>query len=283
MEKIQEQLLKWLSRSLKPDAAEWVEEKNFKIRKEKDFKKLQTAFSMVSRMIPSLPLELDEEDNKIAQKLRPDWRPQNLDAQQAARIYLILSFSSATPRDFLNAVEKLLIGSDMNEQIAIFAGLPVYPFPKTLLPVAYEGTRCNITAVFDTITLDNPYPRDYFSQEAFNRLVLKAAFMERPFMKIIGIPERSNYELAHLLLDLISERWSAGRTINPMLWKLIVPALNQDLFKKFQQKAEKQDSLAKAALALSFQESSSSPQEFKMEETPNWDKIQKDWENREQL
>lgn len=282
MEEIKEQLSNWIFKSCSPQAVQWLKKEKSKIEKGGNAQILLSSFTAVSRIFRDDPIELNDKERKQAQELRPGWNPQYLNLQQAARILLILSFPSTDPEKYTRTVNKLLVGADLNEQIAIYAGLPLYPHPKRFLPLALAGTRSNATSVFDTIALHNPYPREYFPQEAYNRLVLKAAFMERPFWKIAGIPERANSALANLLLDLISERWAAGREVNPMLWKLIVPGLNQSTYLEFKDKAEKQDSIARSAVALAFQEAA-----IPLEQNPNanisWEIIQQKWETKKQL
>lgn len=282
MEEIKELLLSRILESCSTQAAQWLKEEKAKIENGKNVQALLSSFTAVPRILKEYPLNLNDEELRKARELRPGWNPENINIQQAARILLLLSFPSTDPEKYTGTVGKLLAGADLNEQIAVYAGLPLYPHQEMFLPLALEGTRSNVTSVFDTIALDNPYPNEYFPQEAYNRLVLKAAFMERPFLKIAGIPERANSDMANLLLDLISERWAAGREVNPMLWKLIIPGLNRSLYIEFKDKAEKQDSLARSAVALAFQEASIS-----LEQNPyvniSWELIQQKWEIKEQL
>ena len=275
-QKIKEELLRWISQSCPSDATEWLKKSKYLVENAQSIQPLLSSFTMAFRIMGKTPLNLEEEQQKRAKELKSNWTPANLTIEQASRILLLLSYPSEGAEEYVKVVKKLLVRADMNEQIAIYAALPLYPHPEEFLNVALEGTRSNITAVFDTITLDNPYPYEYFPDEEFNRLVLKAAFMERPFMRIVGVEERSNPALANLLLDLISERWAAGRKINPMLWKLIIPALEQNAHEKILKKAEKQDKLSILAVELALQESS-------MEKNTGaaslkWADIEQEWE-----
>lgn len=271
-------LLKWISQACSTEEVKWLEEKIQQLKTEGNERDLIIAFSQVPRKIKRTQLNLGKEEIQQAQAARSNWHPENLNSEQAARIMLLLSFSQAKPEEFAGSVKKLLNTADLNEQIAIFSGLPLYPHPEQFLQMAYDGTRINATSVFDSITLENPYPTENFSEEAYNRLVLKAAFMERPFWKIVGIPERANRQLAELLLDLVSERWSAGREINPLLWRLITPALTEERYHEFKERAEKKENLDQEAVALAYQEN-------KYDSTPDgqkWEQIEKKWETQNQ-
>lgn len=230
MEKERELLLKWITKVCIADNVQWLTEKSFEIEKSENPIFLFSAFAKVSRIIEKIPLEIGNEDQEAAQQIRSNWFPSNLNAEQAARAYLLLSFTHDDAQNYVETISKLFTAADLNEQIALYLALPLLPHQEDFLPIAYEGTRSNITAVFDAISLENPFPYDYFPDETYNRLVLKSAFMERPFTKMVGLKERKSPALANLLLDLVSERWAAGRKVDPLIWKLIVPGLYEDKY-----------------------------------------------------
>lgn len=274
MKQPQKLLLEWISEVCSTEEVEWLEETDNKLKSQGSERDLILAFSRVPRKINRIDLRIGPEEIHRAQAIKKNWHPENLDSEQAARILLLLSFASEEPKEFSGTVEKLLETADLNEQIAIYAALPLFHYPEKFLQIAYAGTRSNATSVFDTIALDNPYPYENFSEEAYNRLVLKAAFMERPFWKIVGIPDRANPVLAELLLDLVSERWSAGREVNPLIWRLITPALTEDRFREFQARAKQQDALNKEAVALAYEQK----RNLSAPDSRNWERIKKKWE-----
>src|SRR5690625_7235687 len=101
----------------------------------------------------------------------------------------------------------------MNEAVALYQGIPVYPWPESLKLRAAEGVRSNITTVFNAIALDNPYPKEYLEQDPFNQIVLKALFVGSPLYRIIGLEVRANATLARILVEYLQERRSAYRII----------------------------------------------------------------------
>jgi hypothetical protein len=78
-------------------------------------------------------------------------------------------------------------------------------------------------AVFEAIAHRSPYPRENFSQERWNHMVLKALFIGATLHPIQGLDERSNPELAAILRDYAHERWAAGRPVTPELWRCLGP------------------------------------------------------------
>lgn len=54
-------------------------------------------------------------------------------------------------------------------------------------------------------------------------MVLKALFIGSRLAPIKGLDERANPELAQILREYAHERWSAGRPVNPELWRCVGP------------------------------------------------------------
>ena len=194
----------------------------------------------------SIPLKVGKSSLQLSSKLQTQWLSflPNLNIHswtidQVARVWLILEKSTTQDEDtFFDHINKLLQTADRGELIAIYQGLPLYPYPQKWISIATDGLRTNITDVFDSIALANAFPAKYFPEAAWNQMVLKAAFMDRPIYKILGIDERANTTLANIISDYAHERWAAGRVVSPEFWRpvsnFISPALESDLKRLFQ-------------------------------------------------
>ena len=54
-------------------------------------------------------------------------------------------------------------------------------------------------------------------------MVVKALFIGSTLHPIQGLQERANPSLARILCDYAHERWAAGRSITPELWRCVGP------------------------------------------------------------
>lgn len=52
-------------------------------------------------------------------------------------------------------------------------------------------------------------------------MVLKALFIGSRLAPILGLDDRANPELAHILHEYAHERWAAGRSVSPELWRCV--------------------------------------------------------------
>jgi hypothetical protein len=128
-------------------------------------------------------LALDASDLAAAEKARPRWRPNGLTGDQAARIVLLLD-AARTAERFAERVKGLAASADLGVLVAICKGLPLYPDPDTLVPVAAEGLRTSMRPVFEAV-----FPAENFPQSAWNRMVLKTLFIDSVLHPIIGLDD----------------------------------------------------------------------------------------------
>lgn len=211
-----------------PGALDWLSQQRQKIGDE-EARKLFMAFSLASRYFDSTPLQLSAAQRAEAEKLRTGFMPQYWSQLQAARALLLLALASHQQEEpLMSALSRLAETADVAEQTALYAALPLLPYPQALRKRAAEGIRTNITVVFDAIALHNPYPADYLEEGPWNQMVLKAVFMGRPLYQILGAEDRTNPALAQMLLDFAHERWAAHRSVTPELWRFVGPYLQAD-------------------------------------------------------
>ncbi|MBN7809825.1 EboA domain-containing protein [Algoriphagus sp. H41] len=222
-------LLEVLGRSAAQKSLSWLQGQMEKLATEPVPAKFFLAFSQASRHFKKEALALSDADKAKAASLVEGFEPAFWNELQAARTVLLLSYPQEKAK-WLEVVNQLFETGDMYEQQALYAALPLMPFPEDLLARAIDGCRTNMTLIFDAIALNNPFPPRYFPEANWNQLVLKSIFMQRPLYRIQKLDERRNPALADIASDFAHERWAAGRPVMPELWRLVVPYLNDRFF-----------------------------------------------------
>ena len=135
----------------------------------------------------------------------------------------MLLAASADADVFVRRLDQLCATADVDELVAFYRGLPLYPDPPRLRLRAAEGLRTNMPVVFEAVAHRNPYPAEQLSEEAWNQMVLKALFVGSTLDPIVGLDARANARLARMLGDYAHERWAAGRPVSPELWRCVGP------------------------------------------------------------
>lgn len=233
----------------------WVQDQYDHILHNGIDRKLFLAFGMAPRKVGKSSISLPEELLSEADQLRSKWTPQNWTADQWVRTYFLLALAQHPVETFEAGLNDLFDGAEMNELVALYGALPLYPDPISHALRAAEGIRTNMSLVFDAVALDNPYPTDYMSQAAWNQMYLKAAFMTRPMYRIQGVLERANEELARIILDYAHERWSAGRKVIPEIWRAIPAFIKTENLKDIERLFLDTDPLQQQAASLVCYES----------------------------
>jgi hypothetical protein len=204
-------------------AMQWLAKQQEKLETDYTDRTLFLAFGMVPRYVGKQPLTLSEEQKKTANQWREGFQPDGWSLAQLLRTYLLLLLPLGEGTTYTATLAKLLETAEVDEQVAVYAALPVLAHPQLLVPLAVNGLRTNITQVFDAIALDNPFPADYLDEAAWNQMILKAVFTGRPLHRIYGADARANPALARMLVDFAHERWAANRPVTPELWRFVAP------------------------------------------------------------
>lgn len=212
----------------------WLAEKAALVSKEKNTSALNETFSVISRKTGNKKLVL-----MPAARQTPDINPhalyiQEWTADRLCRVWLIMQIDSSDKTAYRAKTENLFSGASMNELVALYSALPVLAYGGEWKKRCSEGIRSNIGTVLEAIMYENAYPFNFLDEAAFNQMVLKAFFAEKNVDRIIGIDQRANQELAGVLIDYAHERWAAGRTVNPQLWRLTGKYINAGNFSDIQ-------------------------------------------------
>ncbi len=211
----------WLVQHNSKESLGWLDQKREQIAEGATARVFFTAFSAVPRYMGKKDLELTLKDLQTAEVMRPGWIPAHWSVDQAARTLLILALPQDDAEKYLRTLEQVFITADVGELVALYQALPLLPYPEQQIARAAEGVRSNMTAVFNAVALQNPYPAEYFDNLAWNQMVLKALFVGSPVHLIQELDRRANPELAKMLIDYARERWAAKRSVPPELWRLV--------------------------------------------------------------
>lgn len=212
-----EQLFEKIKEYATPKEITWIESKA-----KGSLQSLQTAFVATPRFISKTPIQSTETINDI---FINDWSLDRL-----VRVYLLSQMDSSDKDSYTKALDTLFETAENNEAVALISALPFLAFPDYWMLRATDAVRSNIGLVFDAIAFQNPFPMQHFSELAWNQLVLKCIFNDKPIHRIQGLDTRANQELANSISYLAHERWAAGRTIPAQAWRLVSKFMNETIF-----------------------------------------------------
>jgi hypothetical protein len=215
-------LQRWLDLRLDAAAAQWLHEAVAGLSGAGTDRELFRSVSLVSRKLGKAPLALDAAALALAAQVRPGWDPSDWTVDQAGRVRLLLA-PAAGSDTFVRRLDQLCATADLDELVAFYRGLPVYPDPPRHRLRAAEGVRSNMRVVFEAVAHRNPYPAEQLPEDAWNQMVLKALFVGSLLAPIVGLDARANATLARMLRDYAHERWAAGRPVSPELWRCVGP------------------------------------------------------------
>jgi len=248
-------LQQWLDQRLAAPAAGWLRDSVASLAEPTGSERaLYRCISLVSRKLGKAPLALDAAALALAEQLRPGWDPSTWTIDQAARIRLLLA-TGADSDSFVRCLDQLCATADVDELVAFYRGLPLYPDPPRHRARAAEGVRSNMRVVFEAVAQRNPYAAEQLADEAWNQLVLKAIFVGSPLHLIAGLDRRANAQLARMLGDYAHERWAASRTISPELWRCVAPFANGPLLADLARVLDQGSPAERAAAVLALRTS----------------------------
>ena len=145
-------------------------------------------------------------------------------ADGAARALIALAHAEHEP----DAPDRLLRHADVDESVAVYRVLALFPDGTRLDEAVGRGLRTHAQPVFEAIAHDNPWPTARLDEHRWNHMILKALFVESALHPIRGLDARANPTLARMLLDFADERRAAGRPVPDELWRCALPFASAD-------------------------------------------------------
>lgn len=201
------------------EAFDWLSGKLQDIQEHFSPEQFGAVFTAISRKAGKTIITLGKAEQETLTSLRNGFSPGGWTATRFCRVWWLLHLPAAEEKAYVESVTGLFRNADLEEQVALYSALPLLSYPQKFAQRASEGVRNSMGALFEAVALNNPYPSEYLAEPAWNQLVLKAFFMDKPVNRIIGLEERANKNLALILSDYAHERWSAKRPVNPQLWR----------------------------------------------------------------
>jgi hypothetical protein len=241
------------------DTWRWLTEKASLISKDENVQDFVIAFAATPRKTGKQQVVLTEEESREIQSIRPHVTMQHWAIDRLCRVWLLLHLSVADSNKYIRTIESLFPTAEMYEQVALYSALPVLAYPPLWRARCAEGIRSNIADVLESIMCNNPYPSENLDEAAWNQLVLKAIFTEKAIHQIINLEERANENLANTLSDYARERWSAGRTVHPLLWICVGKFINEKIFPDIMRVAFSEQTVDREAAALACMQSNYAP------------------------
>lgn len=209
-----------------PDSVAWLKVKIESLKENKSSKDLFMTYSLLNvKFDAANVISFDALDTTSSRYLSGH----NATMLQVSRIYFLAEVLSQDIEFYTPKVANIIQVADTGELETFLKFLVLLPNPESYKQTAVEALRTNIATIFDAISLNNPFPAEYFNDQQWNQMFLKAAFMERDLSQIASIDERANEDLARIISDYAHERWAAGRKIDPLFWRPVSKFLNEQL------------------------------------------------------
>jgi hypothetical protein len=239
--------------NLSPEAWSWLAEKC--VLGNQSARQLNIAFVSMPQKTGKAVIHYTAQQAEAVSSARPYFTIDNWTVDRLARVWLLLHIDATKKEDYFRSIENLFLAAEMNELVALYSSLPVLQYPELWRSRCAEGIRSNIGIVLEAIICNNPYPSEQLSEAAWNQLVMKAFFTDKPIHMIVGLDQRANKELANILSDYANERWAASRTVNPQLWRCVGKFIDAKIFPGIQRIFQSPDTVEKEAAALACSES----------------------------
>lgn len=245
----------WLKRQLSEAPWQWLSGRRAELAQTYTDRALHITLGMIPRRLGKQDLALSSDDLEEAEAARPGWNPKRWSVSDAARVLVLIETAESGNQSFAERFVDLCRSADVGELIALYRGLALYPDPAALENQAAEGLRTNMRGVFEAVAHNSPYPREQFTQDRWNQMVLKALFIDSSLKPVQGLDQRANPELARIMCDYAHERWSAMRSVTPELWRCVGPfaegPMLDDLARALASDVQREQQAAALALAAS--------------------------------
>ena len=248
-----------LRNNLSQEGWNWLHNEGQLVRATGDISKFNIAFVSMPRKTGRNRVELSAKEESSITSLRKGLHINGWTTDRLSRVWLLMQLDASDKERYIAAIENLFLNAEMSELVALYSALPLLAYAESWKKRCAEGIRNNIGQVLEAVICNNPYPSEHLDELAWNQLVLKAIFTEKPVLRITGLRARRNKGLAQSLSDYAHERWAAHRDVNPLLWSCVAPFTDAQIFPDIQRIFSSQNALEREAAALACYESEYEP------------------------
>ena len=247
-----------LAKTVPAESIKWLDEQGRHARTG-EVSKFNIAFVAMPRRTGKHAINITPEEAAAVDTARSGLNIGGWSQDRLSRVWLLMQLKADERERYVSTIENLFLSAEMSELVALYSALPVFAYPDAWRKRCAEGIRNNIGQVLQAVICNNPYPAEHLDEAAWNQLVLKAIFTEKPVLEIVGLRKRTNPNLANSLSDYAHERWAAHREVDPLLWVCVGPFINATNFADIQRVFSSADPLERMAAALAAYESTYAP------------------------
>jgi hypothetical protein len=248
-----------IARNINADVWNWLQEKASQVSKNENVQNLMVAFTAMPRKTGRQPMSLSATEINEIRQANPHLVIRHWTIDRLCRVWLLMHLDPSDRDVYVRTIEKLFSTAELSEQVALYSALPLLAYPELWRRRCAEGIRSNIADVLESIMCDNPYPSENLDEPAWNQMVLKAIFTEKPIQRIINLDERANQNLANTLSDYAHERWAAHRSVHPLLWRCVGKFIDERIFPDIIRIAGSEKDVEREAAALACMQSTYPP------------------------
>ncbi|CAL1516362.1 EboA domain-containing protein [Chitinophaga sp. MM2321] len=249
-------------------ATAWLQQRLQLLQQTGAIPQFNQTFTAIPRFTGKEIIAITTTTHQLLQQEVPGLFVQGWTLDRLARVWWLLQLPVNNKEVYLNTLENLFNAAEMNELAALYSALPLLAWPEEWKLRTAEGIRSNIGIVQEAIMLHNPYPAKYLDEPAWNQLIMKAIFTDKPIHQVIGLDERTNAVLAQILTDFAHERWAAGRSVSPMQWRMLTNFIQADNMADITRIWHSVDPAEKGAAALVCAKSTYLPAKQLLEQSP---------------
>lgn len=231
IDKLKDVLMDIVQRNISKEAWYWLKETLVEAEQNaENGKHFSIAFVVMPRKVGKAILKLQNTTEDDIRSIRHGVSISDWSSDRLCRVLLLLHLPASDKHPYVATIEKLFSNAEMNEMVSLYSALPLLAYPEAWRKRCADGIRSNIGIVLESIMCNNPYPAEQLDESAWNQLVLKAIFTDKPLQQVIGLQDRANQCLADALTAYAEERWAAHRTVNPLLWQCVGKFINERIF-----------------------------------------------------